>query len=204
MKRKIFFLIGEPLSGRRTFIKQAQEELGERVDVIRTNILLEKANKPRGVGNTYDEARFVTTLIKQKLVSCDAPNVIIYGYPRDIEQAKIMLNPKTFPGCMKMLMCFEIPHGIAYQRALERMICQNCRTPYAKIGDERPVVDGICDECGGTLITRNDDSVALIQQRWDYYHEYTAEAVKYLRHMGVPIIYRRYDDGINNVLDNFN
>ena len=40
-----------------------------------------------------------------------------------------------------------------------------------------PITDGVCDKCGGELITRSDDSEETVLKRLETYHE-TTEPLK--------------------------
>jgi adenylate kinase len=47
-----------------------------------------------------------------------------------------------------------------------------------------PKVDGVCDNCGGTLIQRDDDQPDAIARRLALYDEQTAPLLGYYREQG--------------------
>lgn len=51
----------------------------------------------------------------------------------------------------------------------------------------KPAKDGICDKCGGNLITRADDKEEVIKNRMDEYDEKTAPLLDAYKKRGIVI-----------------
>ena len=61
-------------------------------------------------------------------------------------------------GILASLMGFTQPK-LQYTNKKEELICPKCKMGYNKDSASlKPKVDGICDNCGETLITRSDDN----------------------------------------------
>ena len=65
-----------------------------------------------------------------------------------------------------------MPDAEVRRRVLARRLCSRCGLDYNRIAS-RPAVDGVCDACGGTLVTREDDTPEALEQRIRDYHDKT-------------------------------
>jgi adenylate kinase len=52
---------------------------------------------------------------------------------------------------------------------------------------DQPEEDGVCDECGGELYQREDDTEETARERISVYEENTAPVVEYFRDQGVLV-----------------
>jgi adenylate kinase family enzyme len=48
-----------------------------------------------------------------------------------------------------------------------------------------PRVEGICDDCGGALVTRPDDTEEIVIHRLEVYHQETEPLLDYFEQQGV-------------------
>ena len=55
---------------------------------------------------------------------------------------------------------------------LARRLCADCGVDYNLI-QSRPATEGVCDVCGGNLITREDDTEEALVVRLREYHDKT-------------------------------
>ena len=62
-------------------------------------------------------------------------------------------------------------------------VCENCGRPY-HIESLKPQKDGVCDDCGGTLVQRKDDHPDTVLARLDVYHKETEPLADYYRKQG--------------------
>ena len=79
------------------------------------------------------------------------------------------------------------PRDEIIERILNRRVCSNqsCKATY-NLTMHPSKVEGICDNCGGKLVQREDDSSAeSIQNRLNIYDEKTSPLVKYYENQGV-------------------
>ena len=65
-----------------------------------------------------------------------------------------------------------MPDSEVRRRVLARRLCTGCGMDYNLI-QGRPKEEGICDVCGGTLVTREDDTEEALVVRLRDYHEKT-------------------------------
>ena len=58
------------------------------------------------------------------------------------------------------------------KRMSGRRVCEKCGAPY-HVEANPSKVDGVCDQCGGALVTRKDDRAETVKERLDVYHSVT-------------------------------
>jgi len=109
----------------------------------------------------------VFELIKQSTNQA-AQGIIFDGFPRTIPQAEHLL--KHFQ--LLKVFYLELPEKTAIDRISARRVCRNCQQNY-NLSTQHPLVDGVCDKCGGELIIRDDDSPDAIIKRFNEFYEQT-------------------------------
>jgi len=57
-------------------------------------------------------------------------------------------------------------------------VCKECHTPY-NLELDPPVESGICDQCAGDVIVRDDDKPDAVKNRMQVYEELTAPVLDY-------------------------
>lgn len=94
---------------------------------------------------------------------------VVDGFPRSVEQAK------QCAGFFKpdIVLYLEVPDAESKRRISYRRICEKCKTNYNLITQAPWNPKGVCDNCGGTLIQRADDTPDLVEERLKHYHEVT-------------------------------
>ena len=70
------------------------------------------------------------------------------------------------------------------KRLSSRRTCEKCGDIY-NIYSRPPKVPDICDECGGNLLQREDDTPAAIRSRLDLFNTETLEVLRYLEKIGI-------------------
>jgi adenylate kinase len=116
----------------------------------------------------------VIAIVEERLSRLDVEKgFVLDGFPRSMNQAvaldrilKIM-NAKI--DCVVSVMAR--PETIVDRLSLRR-ICPKCGAIY-HLKDITPKVEGICDECGGKLIHREDDREEIIRRRFEVYEKQT-------------------------------
>ncbi len=118
----------------------------------------------------------VVSMVKNRLVEPDCKNgFILDGFPRTIEQAKALDKMGVK---IDHVLSIELSDDEILERLSGRRECKVCRASY-HIEDHPPKKEGICDRCGGELITRDDDKPETIKNRLEVYHESTEPLKKY-------------------------
>ena len=92
---------------------------------------------------------------------------IIDGFPRNRRQAEFFLESYDIDGVIHL----DLPEAEIRRRVLARL-CTGCGMDYNLI-QGRPQEEGICDVCGGTLVSREDDTEEALVVRLRDYHEKT-------------------------------
>lgn len=77
----------------------------------------------------------------------------------------------------------NISDATSIERLSSRLTCSECGSVY-NTTYMLPKVSGICDDCGGRLVQRDDDTEAAIKKRLEIYHTQTQEVLDYFRQKG--------------------
>ena len=93
---------------------------------------------------------------------------VIDGFPRNARQAEFFLESYDIDSVIHL----DLPDSEVRRRVLARRLCSGCGMDYNLIQGS-PTVEGKCDACGGTLITREDDTEEALAVRLRDYHEKT-------------------------------
>src|SRR5215467_4598670 len=111
----------------------------------------------------------VESVVQRRLAEHDWNfGFIIDGFPRNARQAEFFLESYDIDGVIHL----DLPDSEVRRRVLNRRLCANCGVDYNLI-QSRPATEGVCDVCGGNLITREDDTEEALVVRLREYHEKT-------------------------------
>lgn len=107
---------------------------------------------------------------------------ILDGFPRTIPQAEALdAMLKAQSRQVDRVVLFELPESELVDRLSGRRTCLKCGSMY-HVTRKRPRREGICDQCGSTLVQREDDQADVIRKRLEVYRQQTAPvADHYLR-----------------------
>ena len=114
-------------------------------------------------------------LVQNRLKEDDVvAGYVLDGYPRTIPQAQALENfsPVSF------IINFQLSEEEAVARLSGRLVCERCGAGY-HIKNMPPKTQGICDSCGGKLVTRVDDQPEAIKKRLEVYQESTSPLIEY-------------------------
>ncbi len=114
----------------------------------------------------------VIELVKENL--SDRGN-IFDGFPRTLPQAEALDAIAE----INLVVELKISDVLAVKRLSARRQCQACRRIYGI--DVAPRKEGICDNCQGKLIQREDDQPEAIKKRLATYHEETEPLIEYYK-----------------------
>lgn len=119
-------------------------------------------------------------LVKERLSKDDLDSgFLLDGFPRTIPQAealeKIAIEVNRPIDVVINLDCEEKE---LIRRISGRRVCKKCGRSY-HIDSVKPLVDGVCDKCGGPLIQRPDDNEASLKVRLKHYVEDTKPLLDY-------------------------
>ena len=171
-------LLGAPGAGKGT---QA-DILCEKLDIptISTGNILRAAVKngtPTGLkAKAFMDAgqlvpdEVIIGIISERLEEPDcAKGYILDGVPRTIAQAEALEKAGIK---FDAVVSIEIGEEEILRRMSGRRVCEACGSSY-NVEAIPPRVEGICDNCGGKLIQRKDDTPETVRERLKVYHKET-------------------------------
>src|SRR3989344_3060375 len=113
-----------------------------------------------------------------KLDVKDKKNYILDGFPRSVEQAKLIEDLK-----IELVIYLEVPENIVVERFAGRRVCETGEHGY-HLKYLPPKKEGICDVDGTKLTRRKDDNPKVINDRLTVYHQETRPLVDYYKKKG--------------------
>jgi adenylate kinase len=124
-------------------------------------------------------------IVRHRLTHADAKKGFLFdGYPRNIEQAKAFDALLVKLGWkLDAVINIKAPDELIVDRISGRRVCESCGAVY-HIHNKKPLIEGICDLDGGTLIQRVDDMEETVQRRLRVYNESTAPVIGYYERTG--------------------
>lgn len=95
------------------------------------------------------------------------------GFPRNHYQASFLDELLARSGrSLDAVVYLRVPDEEIARRLAGRFICRSCQEPY-HLEAKPPQVYGVCDECGGELYHRPDDSTEMVKTRLRVFHRTT-------------------------------
>jgi adenylate kinase len=186
-------LLGPPGVGKGTQAKLLQERLG--VPQISTGDLLREAvarATPIGLkAKTYMDAGelvpddVIIGIVEERLAKPDArEGFLLDGFPRTVPQAEALaalLDKHSIP--LDAVLALEGNEETLVRRLSGRRVCSSCAATY-HVDNAPPKVEGVCDQCSGSLIVRDDDRPEAIRNRLQVYARSTAPLLDFYRERG--------------------
>lgn len=121
-------------------------------------------------------------VMKNRLAEDDcAKGFILDGFPRTIPQAEA-LDASDIQ--IDSVLNIVVPDEEIISRLSGRLECSKCAATYHK-EFKKPAKEGVCDKCGGELVTRADDQPETIKSRLEIYHGETEPLLNYYRDKGI-------------------
>ena len=130
-----------------------------------------------------DEITIRMVLERLSAPDCEA-GVIFDGFPRNLKQAEALDKALNEQGkAIDRVVYIKVAEEELLERLGGRWICRRCQTPYHAVNSP-PRVWGKCDQCGGELYQRPDDTVATVKKRLVVYFAETAPLIDYYTRRG--------------------
>lgn len=181
-------LLGPPGAGKGTQAKILVKSLN--IPQISTGDILRGAVKeqsPMGIkAKEFMDAgalvpdEVVVGIVEERIARPDcATGFILDGFPRTVAQADAL--KATLEGMGKRIehvISIVVDNNELLSRVTGRRTCRSCGKGY-HVAFDPPKRSGVCDECGGELYQRDDDSEATMRNRLDVYDRQTAPLITY-------------------------
>ena len=127
-------------------------------------------------------------IVHQRLSKDDVKDGFLFdGYPRNIAQAEAldkMLEEKNWT--LDAVINFQATDELIIERISGRRVCKNCGAVY-HIHNKPPKTEGVCDQCGGQLIQRDDDKQETVLRRLRIYYDQTEPVIGYYKDSGLIV-----------------
>ena len=116
----------------------------------------------------------IIELVRERLTLPDAgKGFILDGFPRTIAQAESLDAMLGAAKAIQMVLFFDVTEAEIIKRLTSRRTCGQCGKNYNVISDPPPA-SGLCEQCGGKIIQREDDTETTVRKRLQVYEEKTA------------------------------
>jgi adenylate kinase len=117
----------------------------------------------------------VIGLIAERLDEADAKRgFILDGFPRTVGQAEGLDRLlKSRDQALDAVVYFDVSEPELLRRLTGRRVCRKCQATY-HVSSAPPRREDVCDQCGGALYQREDDSEATVRNRLAVYARQTA------------------------------
>ncbi|MCL2057844.1 MAG: adenylate kinase [Oscillospiraceae bacterium] len=192
---KNIILLGAPGTGKGTQAANISKWYGighiSTGDIFRSNI---KAGTELGLtAKAYIDAGHLVPdeitigMVKSKLSEpAYKEGFILDGFPRNIPQAEALDGYLLEAGGKRIhaVVSIFVPDETIVLRILGRRLCSNCGASYHTVYNP-PAKEGLCDACGGKVVSRDDDSEATIRERLSVYYAQTEPIIERYRKLGI-------------------
>ncbi len=192
--KRAFIFLGPPGAGKGTQAKRVAKQLG--VPHLSTGDMMREAvSRGTELGKTVGPIMqrgelvsddLVMRMVEERLSQPDCTAGCLFdGFPRTLAQAEGLDAILRRSGFGKpVVIDLEVGHDKLLRRLTGRRTCSVNGEIY-NIYDAPPKVAGICDNDGGKLVQRTDDTAEVVQQRLAAYDAATKPLADYYRRQGV-------------------
>lgn len=126
----------------------------------------------------------IESLVARKAEGDDVEGAIFDGFPRTAAQASALDGIlDDVNDTVTVAIEIDVPRDLLVTRLAGRRVCVDCGTVY-HVESNPSKEAGICDNCGGTLVQRDDDTPEAITRRLGLYDQQTAPLLDYYRGQG--------------------
>jgi len=177
-------ILGAPGAGKGTQSKRLAAEFG--IEHVTTGDIL-RANKDMetdwGTPREYMDAgelvpdEVVNAIVDKALGEADG--YVLDGYPRTLEQAEFLTDITD----LDVVLYLDVDEDVLVERLTGRRVCSECGASY-HLEFSPPAEAGVCDDCGGELVQRDDDTEETVRERIRVYHESTEPVVEFYDEQG--------------------
>ena len=201
-QRNLFILVGPPGSGKGTQSELLQKKLNVNYYSVGEILRREVYNKTK-LGKQVAPYLKTGKLAPDELIAKimfsklrrSSKSLIFDGYPRSLNQAKLLQNELGDLDIRKIIIEINLPVSKIVERIAGRRYCVCGKTYHLKYNP--PKRKGFCDKCGKKLKTRSDADPEVIQERIRIYKSKTKPIIGFYK-SNKDYIYRKVD-GDNSI-----
>jgi adenylate kinase len=167
-------------------------------DQIARNTSLGQEMKSRNDKGQLIDDELVTSLVEDRFLnSPDSPTVangyLLDGFPRTAGQAELF-DKFADEYKVELVISLNLPEDLLVEKACARRTCEDCGNGYnvatIKRGDIDmkpllPKVEGVCDDCGGKLVQRADDTEEIVSDRLAIYNREAGPLLEHYEKQGI-------------------
>ena len=193
MRPQALIFLGAPGAGKGTQAREVSKHFsipqistGDMLrEAVRNGTPLGLAAKVRMEAGELVPDEMVCGIVDERIGQPDCRNgFILDGFPRTIAQAEcvgctLIAKGKGNP----LVIDIQVEEDLLLKRLTGRRTCSLCGEIY-NIYFNPPRVEGVCDNDGGKLLQRADDSEETIHQRLAAYEKQTSPLIEYYREKG--------------------
>ena len=191
-----FVLLGAPGSGKGTIAERITIIYG--IPQISTGDLFRKeiaGKTPFGMeiekyvsaGELVPDEMVVNVVVEHLEAEYSQEGFMLDGFPRTLNQADSLLTHLAENGTgIDKVFYLSVPREEILKRLAGRRVCQDCNRTY-NVNSFPSKIEGICDDCGGVVIQRDDDKEETVIERLDVYDERTKPLINYYAEKGLLI-----------------
>ncbi len=190
----LIILLGPPGAGKGTQAEKIIQKFN--LVYISTGDILRKAVKEgsalgRKAREYMDQGQLVpdnlvVEIVRDRLMEPDCANgALLDGFPRTVDQAVFL--EQVLPDIDKKVdrvLLIEVDENELIERLTGRRVCGDCGANY-HVKYKPPKVRNVCDQCGGDLYQREDDTLATVTERLEVYKRQTEPLVEFYQERGL-------------------
>ena len=193
MRSRALIFLGAPGAGKGTQAREVSKHFsipqistGDMLrEAVRNGTPLGLAAKVKMEAGELVPDEVVCGIVQERISQPDCRNgFILDGFPRTLPQAKFVDGMLLAKGMGNPLVIdIKVDEDLLLKRLTGRRTCSLCGEIY-NVYFNPPRVEGVCDNDGGKLLQRADDSEETIRQRLVEYEKQTSPLIAYYRAKG--------------------
>lgn len=192
IKPLTLIFIGRPGSGKSTQIRRLQEEFN--CKIIGTGNLMREMTKQNSyiskklksvldVGGLSPEWLAMYLWINELMKIKPEDNIILDGSPRRLMEAKRMDGVFKWLGRDNVkAFVVNISEEESINRLTKRRLCSKCENSIPYLPETKDLIS--CNKCGGELVTRGDDDISDIKNKFGWYRRNVEKVIRHYKKQG--------------------